>query len=78
MRSSGGAVAITGHMTLVPGDRRPAVLAVDPARAACLFERARAGHPLRGEQSVMAMTSAPEPPELRLTHPTRCEVYQMP
>ena len=40
----GVAAAVAGHLALVLGDRRPTFIVVDPARAACLFETARAGH----------------------------------
>ena len=39
-------------------------MVVDPARAACIFETARAGHPVKiahGEPTVMAMLECYEP-----------------
>jgi diaminopropionate ammonia-lyase len=60
----GVAAAVAGHLALVMGDRRPTFIVVDPARAACLFETARAGHPVRiehGEPTVMAMLECYEP-----------------
>jgi diaminopropionate ammonia-lyase len=60
----GIAAAVAGHLALVLGDRRPTFIVVDPARAACLYETARAGHPVRiehGEPTVMAMLECYEP-----------------
>ncbi|MDJ1156684.1 diaminopropionate ammonia-lyase [Chelatococcus sp. SYSU_G07232] len=60
----GVAAAIAGHLAILLGDRRPTFIVVDPARAACLFETARAGHPVRidhGEPTVMAMLECYEP-----------------
>lgn len=54
----GVAAAVAGHLALSLGERRPIFTVVDPARAACLFETARAGHPVtvpHGEPTVMAM-----------------------
>ena len=60
----GIAAALAGHLALALGDRRPMVVVVDPARAACLVESARAGHPVKvphGEPTVMAMLECYEP-----------------
>ncbi|MDI1283311.1 MAG: diaminopropionate ammonia-lyase [Reyranella sp.] len=60
----GIAAAIAGHLALVLGDRRPVFIVVDPARAACLYESARAGRPVKvahGEPTVMAMLECHEP-----------------
>jgi diaminopropionate ammonia-lyase len=60
----GVAATVAGHLALVLGDRRPTSVVVEPARAACLFETARAGHPVRidhGEPTVMAMLECYEP-----------------
>jgi diaminopropionate ammonia-lyase len=60
----GVAAAVAGHLALALGERRPVFVVVDPARAACLFETARAGHPVRvehGEPTVMAMLECYEP-----------------
>ncbi len=62
----GIAAAVAGHLALSLGDRRPTLTVVDPARAACLFETARAGYPVtvpHGEPTVMAMLEcyAPSP-----------------
>jgi diaminopropionate ammonia-lyase len=60
----GVAAAVAGHLALVLGERRPTFVVVDPARAACLFETARTGHPVKvehGEPTVMAMLECYEP-----------------
>jgi diaminopropionate ammonia-lyase len=60
----GVAAAVAGHLALALGDQRPTFVVVDPARAACLFETARAGHPVKithGEPTVMAMLECYEP-----------------
>jgi diaminopropionate ammonia-lyase len=60
----GVAAAVAGHLALAIGDQRPSFVVVDPARAACLFESARAGHPVKiehGEPTVMAMLECYEP-----------------
>lgn len=60
----GIAAAVAGHMAIVFGDQRPTFIVVDPARAACLFETARAGHLVtvaHGEPTVMAMLECYEP-----------------
>ncbi|EJB03867.1 diaminopropionate ammonia-lyase family [Rhizobium leguminosarum bv. trifolii WSM597] len=60
----GIAATVAGHMALAFGDKRPTFTVVDPARAACLFETARAGHLVtvaHGEPTVMAMLECYEP-----------------
>lgn len=60
----GIAAAVSGHLAIAYGDKRPAFTVVDPARAACLVETARAGHPVavpHGEATVMAMLECYEP-----------------
>jgi diaminopropionate ammonia-lyase len=60
----GIAAAFAGHLALVTGNRRPTFVVVDPARAACIFETAKAGRPVRiahGEPTVMAMLECYEP-----------------
>jgi len=60
----GVAAAVSGYLAIVLGDERPTFTVVDPARAACLFETARAGHPVKiahGEPTVMAMLECYEP-----------------
>lgn len=60
----GIAAAVAGHLALECGAARPIFTVVDPARAACLFETARAGHPVtipHGAPTVMAMLECYEP-----------------
>lgn len=60
----GIAAAIAGHLAVLYGDRRPVFTVVDPARAACIVETAKAGHPVvlpHGEPTVMAMLECYEP-----------------
>ncbi|PDT02155.1 diaminopropionate ammonia-lyase [Rhizobium chutanense] len=60
----GIAAAVAGHMAIAFGDQRPTFIVVDPARAACLFETARAGHLVtvaHGAPTVMAMLECYEP-----------------
>lgn len=60
----GIAAAAAGYLANALGDRRPIFVVVDPARAACIFETARAGHPVKvvhGEPTVMAMLECYEP-----------------
>ena len=58
------AAAVAGHLDIVYGESRPIFVVVDPARAACLFETAKAGHPVKighREPTVMAMLECYEP-----------------
>lgn len=60
----GIAAAVAGHLAVELGDRRPTFTVVDPARAACIVETARAGHPVtiaHGEPTVMAMLECNTP-----------------
>lgn len=60
----GVAAAIAGYLSLALGDDRPRFVVVEPARAACLFETAKAGHLVKiahGEPTVMAMLECYEP-----------------
>jgi diaminopropionate ammonia-lyase len=60
----GIAATVAGHLALVYGDDRPTFVVVDPARAACIVESARAGRPVvvaEGEPTVMAMLECYEP-----------------
>ncbi|MCW5709349.1 diaminopropionate ammonia-lyase [Shinella sp.] len=60
----GFAAAVAGHLAMVLGDRRPHVTVVEPARAACLYESAKQGRPLKVDESqstVMAMLECYEP-----------------
>lgn len=60
----GIAATVAGHLALVYGDEQPTFVVVDPARAACVVESARAGQPVvvpEGEPTVMAMLECYEP-----------------
>ncbi len=60
----GFAAAVAGHMAVVLGARRPHVTVVDPARAACFYESAGVGRPVKvaeTEPTVMAMLDCYEP-----------------
>ncbi|KQV81437.1 diaminopropionate ammonia-lyase [Rhizobium sp. Root1220] len=60
----GIAAAAAGHLAVVLGDKRPIFTVVDPKRAACIVETAKAGHPVvvpHGEPTVMAMLECYEP-----------------
>jgi diaminopropionate ammonia-lyase len=63
----GVAAALSGHLALVLGEQRPTFVVVDPARAACIVETAKAGHPVKiahGAPTVMAMLECYEPSPL--------------
>jgi diaminopropionate ammonia-lyase len=60
----GVAAAVAGHLAILLADKRPKFVVVDPARAACLYESAKANKPVRiahGEPTVMAMLECYEP-----------------
>lgn len=60
----GIAAAVAGHLAIVLGDKRPIFTVVDPGRAACIAESAKAGHLVtipHGEPTVMAMLECYEP-----------------
>ena len=60
----GVAAAIAGHLAVVFGEERPRFVVVEPARAACLLETARADRIVKiedGEATVMAMLECYEP-----------------
>ncbi|MEO5325796.1 diaminopropionate ammonia-lyase [Mesorhizobium sp. CC13] len=60
----GVAAATAAYLACRFGDQRPTFVVVDPARAACIFETARAGRPVKlqhGEPTVMAMLECYEP-----------------
>jgi diaminopropionate ammonia-lyase len=60
----GIAAAVAGHLALALADHRPKFVVVEPARAACVYESARAGRPIKieeGEPTVMAMLECYEP-----------------
>lgn len=63
----GIAAAVAAHLSLVLGETRPAFVVVDPARAACVFESAKAGRPVtipHGPPTVMAMLECDTPSPL--------------
>lgn len=63
----GVAAAVAGHLAIVLGDKRPTFVVVDPARAACIYETAKAGRPVKiahGEPTVMAMLECYDPSPL--------------
>ena len=60
----GIAATVAGHFFVLFGEARPFFVVVDPSRAACLLESARAGRPVKvahGEPTVMAMLECYEP-----------------
>lgn len=60
----GIAAAVAGYFSILYGDDRPFFTVVDPSRAACLVESARAGKVVKiehGEPTVMAMLECYEP-----------------
>ncbi|MCR4264774.1 diaminopropionate ammonia-lyase [Nitratireductor sp. ZSWI3] len=60
----GVAAAIAGHLAVTFGAARPRFVVVEPARAACVFETAKADRIVRiehGEPTVMAMLECYEP-----------------
>ncbi len=60
----GIAAAAAGYLANLYGEGRPFFTVVDPSRAACLFESARAGEAVKiehGEPTVMAMLECYEP-----------------
>lgn len=60
----GFAAAVAGHFAIVLGEDRPRAIVVEPARAACLYETAKAGHPIaiaHSKPTVMAMLECYEP-----------------
>jgi diaminopropionate ammonia-lyase len=60
----GFAAAVAGHLAILLGERRPKVVVVEPARAACVYATAEAGHPVKiphDQPTVMAMLECYEP-----------------
>jgi diaminopropionate ammonia-lyase len=60
----GLAAAVAGHLAIIFGDERPIFVVVEPSRAACVFQSARAGYPHKiahDEPTVMAMLECYEP-----------------
>jgi diaminopropionate ammonia-lyase len=71
----GLAAAVAGHFAVLLGERRPTVIVVEPARAACLLESMRIGHSVRiaqGEPTVMSMLECYEPSLIAWRVLTRC------
>ncbi|KQU76597.1 PLP-dependent lyase/thiolase [Aminobacter sp. DSM 101952] len=63
----GIAAAAAAYLSIRFGEKRPNFVVVDPARAACIFETARTGRPVKlahGEPTVMAMLECYEPSPL--------------
>ncbi|MBZ9869053.1 diaminopropionate ammonia-lyase [Mesorhizobium sp. CA15] len=60
----GFAAAVAGHLAIMLGEDRPKAIVVEPARAACVYETAKAGRPVtiaHSEPTVMAMLECYEP-----------------
>jgi diaminopropionate ammonia-lyase len=60
----GVAAAVAGHLSVALAEQRPTFIVVEPARAACVYETARVGRPVKieqGESTVMAMLECYEP-----------------
>ncbi len=60
----GLAATVAGHLAETLGENRPRFIVVEPARAACVLESARAGRPVHiphGAPTVMAMLECYEP-----------------
>jgi diaminopropionate ammonia-lyase len=60
----GLAAAVAGYFDVVFGKDRPRLIVVEPDRAACIYESARAGKPIKvehGEATIMAMLECYEP-----------------
>jgi diaminopropionate ammonia-lyase len=60
----GLAAAVAGYFDVVYGKERPRFIVVEPDRAACVLETARAGQPVKiahGQSTIMAMLECYEP-----------------
>ncbi|TPJ31938.1 diaminopropionate ammonia-lyase [Mesorhizobium sp. B2-8-3] len=60
----GFAAAVAGHLAIRLGEDRPKTIVVEPARAACVYATAKAGHPVaiaHSKPTVMAMLECYEP-----------------
>lgn len=60
----GLAAAVAGYFDIVFGENRPRFVVVEPDRAACIYESARVGRPIKiphGEATIMAMLECYEP-----------------
>lgn len=71
----GVAAAVAAYGALLFGERRPKVVVVEPARAACVLAAAKAGHVLRiphGQPTVMAMLECCETSRIAWRVLARC------
>ncbi|TPI47466.1 diaminopropionate ammonia-lyase [Mesorhizobium sp. B2-9-1] len=60
----GFAAAVAGHLAIMLGEDRPKAIVVEPTRAACVYETAKAGRPVtiaHSKPTVMAMLECYEP-----------------
>ena len=60
----GLAAAVAGYFDVVFGNERPTFVVVEPERAACIYQSAIAGEPMKiahGEPTIMAMLECYEP-----------------
>ena len=60
----GLAAAVAGYFDVVYGKERPRFIVVEPDRAACIYESAKAGKPVKiahGQSTIMAMLECYEP-----------------
>lgn len=60
----GLAAAVAGYFDIVYGEDRPTLVVVEPERAACIYQSAIAGKPIKiahGEPTIMAMLECYEP-----------------
>ena len=60
----GLAAAVAGYFDIVFGNERPTFVVVEPERAACIYQSAIAGEPMKiahGEPTIMAMLECYEP-----------------
>lgn len=60
----GLAAAVAGYFDIVFGENRPRFVVVEPDRAACIYESAQVGRPVKiphGEATIMAMLECYEP-----------------
>ncbi|MBZ9859856.1 diaminopropionate ammonia-lyase [Mesorhizobium sp. CA12] len=60
----GFAAAVGGHLAIMLGEDRPKAIVVEPTRAACVYETAKAGRPVtiaHSKPTVMAMLECYEP-----------------
>lgn len=60
----GLAAAVSGFFSVVYGDKKPTIICVEPNLAACIFESAKVGRPIKihhDEPTIMAMLECYEP-----------------